>query len=358
MKMTMRGLAPMTPLRFLSLLLCFVITDSVSHAEIIRGHDLKLTRQAVEASGVPFDPSDFLRLCMESTEPQTFLLGEPVPLRFRLVNHTKNIIVLNLVLDLRTGLDVRIGDGRRPARRYNGPYGPGAYPPLELKLYPLEERPFQVFLWGDLDAPTGMAFPEPGQYSIEFKIRVKVANAAIEADMYPLDPITLAPEKKWMINVRAPSPEESPLVEELKSSKAISELHARHLPGEDVEKFKQLIEKYPATPLTPHITFVLGLHLNFVSLSETADTSLRTQASQYLQMAALADSAIKAEAWEALIYLYDGWGLTQPAQDAIRRYVQANPPQLAPMIGNMTLVRKYFPNSTEMDPSEYWDLLN
>lgn len=337
----------------------WVCCARISNAEIIQGHTLAKSESDLNAPQKVFDSTDFLRICLEPMPKKSFMVGEPVPLGFRIVNHTQHEVILNLHFDMRNGFEIKIEDGRSPARRYNGPFqATGNFPPFELKMYPLEERPFQFLIWADRDSNTGLAFPQPGRYAVKFTLRVSVPGLGLTADMPPLDPITLAPAKPIVFEVIPAEATLAPLVNLLLESKAFPDLNLRQLPENNLEKYENLVEQYPATVLTPYITFMLALHYNYLATAMPKDEEVKTKSSMYYQMTAKADSYVRAEAWEAALRLYDQWGLAEPAREAALKMIEFAPRQVAPQLGSMEIVKKYLPNSVEMAPDKYWDLLN
>ncbi len=329
----------------------FVVFGSMRNgsAEIELGHRLKKNQAPGQAKRLPFGPSDFIRVAQSPMRKNNFMLGEPVVVPIRLVNHTQFTITILTNLTPRANLEVNIQSSTERERRYWGPHPPGNYVDQEFLLYPLEEFPMDILIWGDSETPNGLAFPQAGAYKIKISLVVGAKGTDVRGPI-PLDP--------FVINVQTPPAQFAPLINMLCEAKAFPDLQLRHMPDALKDRMVQLANDYPNAPVSPYLTYVLALRYYGDAMQDSAEVEKYKIAEEYLVRTALADSTLKAEAYEDLIRLYDRWEKPDLALKACQELIKAAPPQIAPRFGSVPYIQKYLINSAEMSPVKYWDIMN
>ncbi|MBI1785108.1 hypothetical protein HYR69_08175 [Candidatus Sumerlaeota bacterium] len=327
-------------------------------SEIAVGHSYNVREEAKETP-VPFVSSDTVRLALDPPRRTTYMVGEPIVLTLRLCNHTQFAFQIRTDINPRGSFKIMVAaEGGKP-RRYNGPYVQGNYLPQDYLLYPFEERPFSIILWGDQDTDSGLVFPKPGVYYVQMEMEIGAKLSPVKGYTWPLDPYTLQRQPPLVFNIVAPPQETAPLVDELSSAKAYPDLNLKHFPAKIEEaKVRELLKRYPATPISPYLAFALGINAKSASLANPEDQKLLEDAQFYLQSAAKADSAFKLDAYQELLDFYDKKGWAQPALDSCKGMMLSAPPQIVPLLGSLPIVRKYMINSAELDTKRYWEILN
>lgn len=311
--------------------------------------------EAQERGPVPFTKDDFVRLVGSAPRTRIYL-GEPFVANFRLINHSQFTITVVTRFHPRSSMKVFIRPERQRERQNYGPFDSGQYPPLEFNLHPFEERPMNVVIWGDRQTDSGLALEKPGVYQIRFELEVAVKNTAAKATIFPVD-ANLRSRPPFMVQVLPPPKSYADLVQTLIEAKAFPDLHVSRVPSALAGRMADLIDQYPATPITPYLSYALGIYSwnragRFLENQEMFDL-----ASKHLQLASLATSAYKMEANRALIQLMDKKGLAAQARTACEWLLAEAPPETAPAYAALSFVKKYMINTDALDPIEYWDLL-
>ena len=318
---------------------------------------------------------DMIRLTADPPYRRTHHLGEPFIVRLRLVNHT-DFTVTALTNFIPTGdLAISIRRFGEVERRYKGPYPEGEHPSTRIRLYPLEEYPEDVVIWSDPDTSNGLAFDKPGRYFVLFELQVDAVNSPWpgKQKISPVDPSDeqlMTPLAAIEVDVVAPREDLAPLVSRLIELKAFPSIQIQRirLKGIDAREMTdgliELIERYPATPITPYMDHTVAFEFNRLragwtsSLRTFANPEAVSQSSYYYQRAVASDYAFKHMALFELMELFDRAGMPLLARDAGKTLLETSPFALAVRFGTHPLVAKYLINSVEMSPEHYYNLLD
>jgi hypothetical protein len=295
-----------------------------------------------------FDPSDAIRGHLDATPPVIFV-GEPFMIPLVLVNHMKYPITLRTSFNPRGDLSIVIQRDNRAPQNYYAHYQPGFYGPLELKLMPMQEVSNRVLIWSDADQPSGLAFPEPGNYTITVSIKLQVPEAKLtREDQFPPIRVQVVPTPAEL----------APLIDEIAQwPHAFVQLQSRHLPKGHEERVLELIRKYPASPLTPYLCYAASGELLTRYNLHPEDKTLSDRMLYYLQLATIPQTSFQVESLTSLLSVFDQLGLSRQAAATAQRLLKVMPRDLVGTIGNNSLVKKYLLNTTELDPEKYWSVL-
>lgn len=314
-----------------------------------------------QATPIPFQKTDYLRLTAEPP-PATIYLGEPYVMRLRLVNHTQFNISASADFSPRGSLDIEIQPPNGRKYRYKGPFPDGKPPQNDYPLFPMEEFPVDIMVWSDPSSPNGLAFSQPGVYQVEVKLlAIGVQHSGRTGELDPLGP-NLQPLPPFTVSVLEPKPDFAPLVQELGMLKAYPYLHLKRLrekgaPPDLADRLIKLVEKYPATPITPYLDYNIALGA-WNDNPELKDNEKFAIAANYYQRAAIAPSAYKDLALIDLVRIFDKRGESKMAREASAKLIaNASSPFAARIYGSMPFVKKYLVNSSEISPKAYWNLL-
>ena len=120
---------------------------------------------------------------MASIGVGTFPPRKPTYVPIVLSNHTQFPVTVRTNFNPRSLLHVIIRQTGKPSRIYHGPFSQGIYTPQDVFLYPLEEYRVDFVIWSDIDEPTGLAFSEPGEYTIEISQEIKVPEGEVNGEI-------------------------------------------------------------------------------------------------------------------------------------------------------------------------------
>lgn len=337
--------------RFRALLfIAAVLAASVApaRAELQVGHQLPRSEDP-KATPIPFTASDFLRVALTPMERTNFPLGDPVILPLRLVNHTQFKVAAVTNVNPRGSLKVTIYSEDRTKRSYNGPYETGGYVAEDILLYPFDEVPLDVTIWGDLDTPTGLAFAQPGTYLLKVELEVGARLSSVRG-LIPVEPI--------LIRIEPPSERLAPLVEKLSAARAWPELHRRTVPASIRDEIVALADEYADTPIGAFMNYAVGLEHNTIYADDPTRSASRDLALKSIAAASrVKDFPYRAESLRGLVFMHDREHDAASARAACLELIDALPPGRASVQASTPLVMKYLGNSAEMDPIAYWDLL-
>lgn len=318
-----------------------------------RGHDYQKPRP--QATPMPFTTRDFIRFTAAAPKGP-FHVGDPVTFDLRLVNHTEYAAAIIAAFHPRASLKVTIQPPGQRQRRTYGPYKVGDYPEQDNFLYPLEERPAYITLWGDIDTPSGLVFPEPGRYEIKLELEVgaqlsKVRGTipALAGDLKPLPP--------FKIDILPTPADYAPLVQRLAGLRAFPELQLKTIPEGLAGEIEQMIAQYPATPITPYLDYAVASRAWKEAGEKFDNDKAYNLAVRHLQRVALSDAPTNNDACLALVRLFDKRGLAYLARESARRLLATAPRDLAVLYGLDPDVERYLIDSAEMNPIAYWSML-
>lgn len=317
-------------------------------AQIKPGHAYQ--KPGLQATPLPFIDSDYVRVSRGPVK-RKHSLGEPVLVPLRLHNHTRFTLGVLTNTNPRSALEVTVQPIEpKPgaAVKMAGPYEPGAYSPAPIMLYPFEELPIEVLLWGDYDSKNGLMFPEKGVYAVRISLgmTVELSNAG---GAIPVEP--------FLVEIGPPGEENREVFRELADLRAFPRLHLRKIPDGLDETFARLADEHPDSIFAPYLNHALGLKAYGEMVRTDNDPQHFQVANMRLQLANRKEHVMRVEVFEDLMRLFDRFGLGDLAKDAALRYIRASSPEMAARRGSGEIVRRYLIDSAEMDPVAYWDLL-
>ena len=291
-----------------------------------------------------FDPSDTIRGHLGTLKSE-YYVGEPVMIPLVLINHTVHPITLRTNFNPRSALMIMITRENQVPQQYFGPYPPGFYAPLEPPLDPMEEFSTRILIWGDANSDSGLAFPEPGIYTVSIAIKLEVPEASF------ISQPKFAPIQ---IKVVPTPPEVAPLVEDLKKYRAFIPIHFRNLPKGHEERIIELIQQYPNTPLTPYMAYSVYASLLDKYNLHPEDKTLADRMLYYLQIATVPVTSFQIEGLNSLLSIFNDMGLAVPAEAAARRLIQNMPRDMIGLAGSNKVMQKYLINAKELDAGKNW----
>ncbi|GEM_PF-6870768 len=312
-------------------------------------------REGPQSTPLPATPRDHVRLVLEPP-PREITLGEPLTLRLRLVNHTDFTINVMTNFALNGDLAVRVRPYGERERSTTGPYPAGRPGLQDYILYPLEEYPVDVVLWGDRETPNGLMFPRPGRYYVRLELQVAVAMTRLQAAVPLVDP-QLQPIEQIEVNVLPPRSEHAALIERLVAERAFVELTLRQVPPGLQAELGALADAFADSPLAPFMNYALATQRWRELEEDPEDEATGEEAARRFERAAAPPSAVQVEALVDMARFYDARRMIAEAQRTCRRLIEVVPAALRPRYGSLPVVEKYLPGSREIDPALYWDLL-
>jgi hypothetical protein len=308
----------------------------------------------VEKPRFDFSSNDYVRARIEKKMNIRYFVGEPVVVPIVLSNHTQYPITIQTNFVPRSQLHVILRREGMPSRTYYGPHNPGIYSNQDLFLYPLEEHSEAFVIWSDPEDPSGLAFAQPGEYTLEISQTISVLEGNITNEL-----------NIGVVTVRIdPTPAEiGPVVKAMIEDGAPRFLQRRVMPPTWDEKMPGFLrdienQRIPVTSLTPYLCLSYADHLQ-VKWAEVEEGSQRAQlladeALKYYQMAVKMDSAFKTEAYISLIRYFDRLGLARPAVVYCKELLEIVPRDQLGKIGSSTIMQRYLINTDELDPTSNW----
>ena len=316
---------------------------------------------ALQKPTYQFTKNDFVRAFVDKQEVERrrYCVGQPVIFPIIISNHTRYPITIQTSFNPRSMLRVNIRPELSYKRKFAGPYVKGYYPPLNHFIHPLDELHYSFVIWGDLGQETGLAFPEPGRYTVEIQLEFMVVENGFKGRI-DLEPVT--------IEVINPPSEIVPLIEELKADKGFVALNLKQLPEgwlvrvdpegwlvrvDEIHKDK----KYPPSYLTPYLCYSAANEMFSILSADPSRSDLVESAQKCYQVASLSDSAFQIEILLSLLEFYQHLDLSIGAAQTAKRVIQTMPRYMRGSIGNSDTLQKYLINTKELDLIHNWSLL-
>ncbi len=299
-----------------------------------------------------FNLSDFVKCSVQFGQMKSrYYVGEPVVAPLVVSNHTRFPISVSTNFIPRSHLTVEIRPEGQRKRRYRGPLQVGFYAPQEFFVYPLEEIEHPFLIWGDNDTPSGLAFPEPGEYTIEMTLRISVPEASIS------DRIIRFPT--FVLEITEPEPNLAPLIDTIRDVKGFVPLHLKRLPqGWDDQKVQGLIKEHGANALVPYLYFALAEYFHGRMLeAKEEDRRLIDNALLSYQYAGMSDSAFKFGAYMEVLAMCEELELPKQSAIVCRKLMEVAPRHMAGHFAENPLFRKYLGMNKEIEPKEHWTVL-
>lgn len=317
-------------------------------ADLVLGHTYE--KPHLQATPLPFTDQDFLRVRRGPVRAE-IPLGRPLAVPIAIVNHTRFKVSALTNTNPRAGLTVEVQQIRPQAtgvRRSYGPYEPGGYSPSPIVLYPFEEFPAEIVLWGDRETPNGLIFPTQGQYAVRLTLQIG-AELSHASGSIPLDP--------FVVKVVEAPPEDAEIVRGLAESKAFPLLHLRRVPDGGDAQWREWADKHPDSSFAPYLNYALGLKHYREMVARNNDLKEFEIANRHLQLAVSKPNVHRDDALLDLLHMFDRIGAADFAKDTAIKLMKASAPALAARRGSQDIVRKYLIDSAEPDPELYWDLI-
>ena len=321
--------------------------------------------QGRRPSELAFTDTDFVRGTIEPGR-RRFVVGEPVVLPIRVINHTRHLITIDTNFIPQSNLEIDIQPYDQRARAYNGPYPPGRrWPTASLKLFPHDQIEQNVVVWADLSQPGGLAFPEPGTYLLTINLMLGVPEANFTQRL-PFDPVQVE---------IVPAPEAlAPIVDRLRELEAFDELQMLRVPEGEADAIEQLLLGHKPNVMTPYLALALANYYTFAWSGDQENRELIRKVLDYYRSAAYSDNAYKFDAYEMMLRFLDTLEETEIAAriaeemlaelPATRRGRVGEMPFLATEKRQRTNVRSlpellglYKVDTRELDPRLYWEVL-
>jgi hypothetical protein len=296
-----------------------------------------------------FSSSDFVRARIDPRMIIRYFVGEPVVVPIVLSNHTQFPVTVKTNFNPRSHLHVIIRQEGKPSRTYRGPYRMGIYPVKEYFLYPLDEYSENFIVWGDYEEPTGLAFSEPGQYTIEISQEIGVPEGGVSGEIN-IGTVSLRID---------PTPRQfQAFVEALKNDRGAIALQNMKTPPGWEKQMPMFLSQLPVSPLHPYLSLAYADHLQLEWEKAYNDPkkarALADEALASYQVAAKSDSALKLEAYSLLLQYVDRLGLSRVAEQVCREALAAAPGDRRGKMGSSPMLQKYLINTDEIEPTKNW----